>query len=153
MSMARSRWAIDPGPCQPVSTSTIPSPAATAHALPCGTPGHGSGRRSRQTPGSTRSPRPTSRFLTDSGTGVDPRLWPTMATDGETTTKPRKPTKTQAAKVARDYFEAINARDIEAAAGMWAHDGIEVVHGVRTNVGPDGIRQFFEEIVGALPDL
>ena len=34
-------------------TSTIPSPAATAHALQCGTPGHGSGRRRRQTPGST----------------------------------------------------------------------------------------------------
>src|SRR3954451_14083993 len=44
----------------PVSTSTIPSPACSAHALQCGTPGNGSGRRSRQTPGSTRSPRPTS---------------------------------------------------------------------------------------------
>src|SRR3954451_5760177 len=39
----------------------MPSPAASAHALQCGTPGHGSGSRSRQTPGSTRSPRPTSR--------------------------------------------------------------------------------------------
>src|SRR3954447_11118497 len=76
-----------------------------------------------------------------------------MATDGETTTKPRKPTKTQVAKVAREYFEAINAHDIDAAVGMWVDGGVEVVHGVRTNVGPDGIRQFFEEIVGALPDL
>ena len=46
----------------PVSTSTMPSPAASAQALQCGTPGHGSGRRRRQTPGSTRSPRPTSRL-------------------------------------------------------------------------------------------
>ena len=60
-SSARSRWPIEPGSCMPVSTSTIPSPAASAHALQCGTPGHGSGRRRRQTPGSTRSPRPTSR--------------------------------------------------------------------------------------------
>src|SRR5437763_1173605 len=61
MSSARSRWAIEPGPCQPVSTSTTPSPAARAQALPWGTPGHGSGTRRRQTPGSTRSPRPSSR--------------------------------------------------------------------------------------------
>ena len=61
-SSARSRWAIEPGSCIPVSTSTTPSPEASAQALQCGTPGHGSGSRSRQTPGSTRSPRPTSRL-------------------------------------------------------------------------------------------
>ena len=61
-SSARSRCAIEPGSCMPVSTSTIPSPAASAHALQCGTPGHGSGSRRRQTPGRTRSPRPTSRL-------------------------------------------------------------------------------------------
>ena len=44
----------------PQSTSTIPSPAASAQALQCGTPGHGSGSRRRHTPGTTRSPRPTS---------------------------------------------------------------------------------------------
>ncbi len=43
-----------------MSTSTIPSPAAIAHAFPCGTPGQGSGRRSRHSPASTRSPRPFS---------------------------------------------------------------------------------------------
>src|SRR4051812_4180781 len=76
-----------------------------------------------------------------------------MATDGETTTKPRKPTKTQVAKTAREYFDAINAHDIEAAVGMWADGGVEVVHGQRTNLAPDGIRQFFDEMIGALPDL
>src|SRR3954454_15239004 len=45
----------------PVSTSTIPSPACSAQALQCGTPGRSSGSRSRHTPGRTRSPRPTSR--------------------------------------------------------------------------------------------
>src|SRR3954470_3573606 len=38
----------------------MPSPAASAQALQCGTPGHGSGSRSRHTPGRIRSPRPTS---------------------------------------------------------------------------------------------
>ncbi len=56
-SSARSSCAIEPASCMPVSTSTIPGPAAIAHALPCGTPGHGSGSRSRQSPGRTRSPR------------------------------------------------------------------------------------------------
>src|SRR5438128_1469394 len=46
----------------PVSTSTMPSPLRSAHAFTCGTPGQGSGSRSRQTPGSTRSARPSSRF-------------------------------------------------------------------------------------------
>ena len=50
-----------PGSCMPVSTSTKPEPAAIAQALQCGTPGHGSGSRSRHSPGSTRSPRPSSR--------------------------------------------------------------------------------------------
>jgi hypothetical protein len=49
-----------PGSSMPQSTSTIPSPAASAQALQCGTPGHGSGSRSRHTPGTTFSPRPTS---------------------------------------------------------------------------------------------
>src|SRR3954454_20153170 len=45
----------------PVSTSTIPWRTCSAHALQWGTPGRSSGRRSRQTPETTRSPRPTSR--------------------------------------------------------------------------------------------
>jgi hypothetical protein len=46
----------------PVSNSTMPLPEATAQALQCGTPGHGSGKRRRQMPGITFSPRPTSRL-------------------------------------------------------------------------------------------
>ena len=38
-SSARSRWPIEPGSCIPVSTSTMPSPAASAQALTWGTPG------------------------------------------------------------------------------------------------------------------
>ena len=44
-------------PPMPVSKRTMPSPAATAQALPCGTPGQGSGSRSRQIPGSVFSAR------------------------------------------------------------------------------------------------
>jgi hypothetical protein len=53
----------------PQSKRTTPWPDATAQALQCGTPGNGNGRRSRQTPGSTRSPRPTSRLRTEEAIG------------------------------------------------------------------------------------
>ena len=82
-SSARSRCAIDPGSCIPVSTSTTPSPAASAHALQCGTPGHGSGSRRRHTPGSTRSPRPPPGSVSvcaRSGTVTWRRPW-TRSTD------------------------------------------------------------------------
>src|SRR6478735_53899 len=52
---------MDPRSCIPVSTSTIPWRAWSAQALQWGTPGRSSGSRSRQTPETTRSPRPTSR--------------------------------------------------------------------------------------------
>ena len=61
-SSARSSCCQPPGPPMPVSNRTTPLPAATAHALPCGTPGQGSGRRRRQTPGRTRSARASSRL-------------------------------------------------------------------------------------------
>ncbi len=54
---ASSSSRIRPSPPMPVSKRTTPSPAATAKALPWGTPGQGSGRRSRQTPGRIRSVR------------------------------------------------------------------------------------------------
>ena len=59
-SIARSSWRSDRARACRMSTRTTPSPAVIAQALPCGTPGTGSGRRRRQSPGSTRSPRPTS---------------------------------------------------------------------------------------------
>ena len=112
-SSARSRWPSEPGSCVPVSTSTIPSPAAIAQALQCGTPGHGSGRRSRQTPGSTRSPRPTSRGRVGLRMGRDGNC-PGMATSAQSTR--RKAVMTA-------YFEALARHDLDAIAAAWAPDG------------------------------
>jgi glyoxylase-like metal-dependent hydrolase (beta-lactamase superfamily II)/predicted ester cyclase len=75
-----------------------------------------------------------------------------MSTDGETTTKPRRPTKTEVAKVARAYFAALNAHDADAAAAMWAAGGVETVHGQRDNVAPEGIREFVNGLIAAVPD-
>ena len=120
-SSARSRWASEPGSCVPVSTSTIPSPAAIAHALQCGTPGHGSGSRSRQRPGEHALAAPhlprSGRLAHGAG-----RYCPGMATSTQSTTP-----KT----VMTAYFEALAEQDLDAIAAAWAPDGVcHVVGGI-----------------------
>ena len=76
----------------PVSTSTTPGPAASAQALQCGTPGHGSGSRRRHTPGMTFSPRPTSRLRVGLRTAPDGNVRRRTALDAVVdamTTSPR----------------------------------------------------------------
>ena len=55
--------------------------------------------------------------------------------------------------LARRYFEAIGARDLDAAMGMWAPGGVERVVGQREMAAPDGVREFLTEMHGAFPDL
>ncbi len=59
----------------------------------------------------------------------------------------------KAEAVARRYFGAIDAHDVEAAVAMWAEGGREHVRGQVDTVAPDGVRLFIGELVGALPDL
>jgi steroid delta-isomerase-like uncharacterized protein len=58
-----------------------------------------------------------------------------------------------AAELARRYFEAIGARDLDAALSMWAPGGIERLVGQRELTAPDGVRSFLTELGGAFPDL
>ena len=58
-----------------------------------------------------------------------------------------------APELARRYFEAIGARDLDAALGMWAPGGVERVVGQREMPAPDGVREFLTELQGAFPDL
>jgi steroid delta-isomerase-like uncharacterized protein len=55
--------------------------------------------------------------------------------------------------LARRYFAAIDARDFDAALGMWAPGGIERVAGQQEMPAPDGVRAFLTELHGAFPDL
>jgi steroid delta-isomerase-like uncharacterized protein len=66
--------------------------------------------------------------------------------------QPKRPSKAATAKVAKAYFAAVNAHDPEAAAACWAEGGIDCLHGQREMVGPDGVRAFVEELIGAIPD-
>jgi glyoxylase-like metal-dependent hydrolase (beta-lactamase superfamily II)/predicted ester cyclase len=59
----------------------------------------------------------------------------------------------EAETVARGYFEAINARDLDAAVAMWADGGRENVRGQVDVIAPEGVRAFIGDLLGALPDL
>ncbi len=59
----------------------------------------------------------------------------------------------EAETVARGYFEAINARDLDGAVAMWAEGGRENVRGQVDVTAPEGVRAFIGDLLGALPDL
>jgi steroid delta-isomerase-like uncharacterized protein len=62
-------------------------------------------------------------------------------------------TGSKAEAVARRYFEAIGAHDVQGAAAMWAPDGREDVRGQGLFIGPEGLREFISSLVEAIPDL
>ncbi len=59
----------------------------------------------------------------------------------------------EAELVARRYFEAIDAHDVQGATAMWAAGGRENVRGQVDVLAPEGVREFIGELVGAMPDL
>lgn len=65
----------------------------------------------------------------------------------------RRITKTGPEAIALRYFEAIAARDLDTAVGMWAEGGRENVRGQVDVLAPEGVRAFLGELLGAVPDL
>src|ERR1039458_7776050 len=59
----------------------------------------------------------------------------------------------RAESVARRYFAAIDERDLEAAAALWAPGGRENVRGQIDTGAPEGVREFLGSLLGAVPDL
>lgn len=58
-----------------------------------------------------------------------------------------------AEQVARSYFEALAARDVDTACAHWAPDGIEDVTPLRVYRGVEEIRGFLTALTRALPDM
>ncbi|TMM02965.1 MAG: MBL fold metallo-hydrolase [Actinobacteria bacterium] len=56
-------------------------------------------------------------------------------------------------EVARRYFEALAAHDIDAALECWAAGGVDRFVGQQELVAPDGVRQYFTELFAAFPDF
>ena len=62
-------------------------------------------------------------------------------------------TKSSAESVARRYFEAIGARDLDGAVALWADGGRDNIRGQMDVIAPEGVRAFLGEILDATPDL
>ena len=56
-------------------------------------------------------------------------------------------------RITLEYFQAINARDLERAVAMWAPGGRENVRGQLDVTAPEGVRAFIGELLDAFPDL
>ena len=59
----------------------------------------------------------------------------------------------KAEAVARRYFGAIDARDLDQAVSLWVEGGREYVRGQVDVLAPEGVRGFIGELIGAMPDL
>jgi glyoxylase-like metal-dependent hydrolase (beta-lactamase superfamily II)/predicted ester cyclase len=55
--------------------------------------------------------------------------------------------------VAKDYFDAIARRDVEGMLALWKPGGREFIRGQVDTTAPDGVRAFFTELFGAVPDF
>ena len=51
------------------------------------------------------------------------------------------------------YFDALTRHDLDAIAAAWAPDGHCHVAGQADATGPDGVRAYWAELFGALPDM
>jgi glyoxylase-like metal-dependent hydrolase (beta-lactamase superfamily II)/predicted ester cyclase len=58
-----------------------------------------------------------------------------------------------AVSVARRYFDALGAHDLDAALACWRPGAIDRLVGQQELVAPDGIRKYFSELFEAFPDF
>lgn len=56
-------------------------------------------------------------------------------------------------EVAKRYFEALAARDVQSAVACWSPGGIDRFVGQRELVAPDGVREYFAALFDAFPDF
>jgi glyoxylase-like metal-dependent hydrolase (beta-lactamase superfamily II)/predicted ester cyclase len=55
--------------------------------------------------------------------------------------------------IARRYFDALAAHDLDAAVACWAPGGLDRFVGQQELLAPDGVRQYFTELFEAFPDF
>jgi glyoxylase-like metal-dependent hydrolase (beta-lactamase superfamily II)/ketosteroid isomerase-like protein len=57
------------------------------------------------------------------------------------------------AAVAKAYFAAVTARDVDAMVACWAPGGREHIRGQVDTTAPEGVRAYFTELFAAIPDF
>ncbi len=60
---------------------------------------------------------------------------------------------TDAATVARAYFDAVAKRDVEAMAACWEPGTLDVIHGVAEMRVPEDLRAWFGNLFASFPDF
>jgi steroid delta-isomerase-like uncharacterized protein len=65
----------------------------------------------------------------------------------------RRGKRASAEDVAREYFDALAARDPDAMAALWHADGVEDIVPLGVFRGPDDVRAVFRELFAAVPDF
>ncbi len=55
--------------------------------------------------------------------------------------------------IAKQYFDAITAHDLDAATALWAPGAIDRLVGQQDLIAPDGIRAYFSALYDAFPDF
>ena len=56
-------------------------------------------------------------------------------------------------EIARRYFAALGARDLDAAVACWAPGAVDRLVGAQELIAPDGIRRYFGALFAAFPDF
>lgn len=56
-------------------------------------------------------------------------------------------------EIARRYFDAVTARDVDAMVACWAPGGVDRLTGEEDLDVPDGLRRWFGELFAAFPDF
>ena len=59
---------------------------------------------------------------------------------------------TDAASIARGYFEAVGRRDVEAMTSFWEPGGVDELHGLASLRAPEEIQAWFGKLFAAVPD-
>ena len=76
-----------------------------------------------------------------------------VAANVQQATRTHRITGNKTEAVARRYFEAIGAGELDAAVAMWADGGRETVRGQVDVTAPDGVRSYIGGLLDAVPDL
>ena len=71
----------------------------------------------------------------------------------QASTRRRRISGSKTESVARRYFDAMAARDIDEAVGLWAEGGRENVRGQVDVRAPEGVREVIGGLLDAVPDL
>jgi steroid delta-isomerase-like uncharacterized protein len=86
-------------------------------------------------------------------TGTEGQATEVSASAAESTGEPKSKTPGPG-KVARAYFDAVSAQDLDAMAACWAPGGIDHIVPVNRELrAPDELRSFFTQTFTAIPDM